>query len=187
MGRPITYTANIRGVVTAIEQAKTNIEQAKQDGFKQIANAAFGQVGNKYIVKGNYAKPSSSGKSLTYTTPPGANIEVKKTVIFNKKTKFRVTKLVPMFVKGKFVSRSGNYERLMNDLACKQYANGVNILGGVKVDIQKDYIRVYADTESEVYKLEKMKQLGRTAIAPITKSFRSVVNIWKKVKIKMGS
>lgn len=185
MARPITFTANIRGIVTAIEQAKTNIQDAKQEGFKQIANAAFGQVGSKWIVKGTHAQPKKNGK-LEFLTPPGANINSVKTKFFNPKTKFKVQVAVPMFVKGKFVSRSGNYEKIMNDLACAKYANGVNVVSGVKVDIQPTSLRIYADDQSEVFKLEMHKQQGKTKVSPVTKAFRSAVSIWKRVRIKLG-
>lgn len=183
----VTFAGNIRNIVTQIETAEKNIKQAKIDGFSQIANEAFKQAASKYVVPGNYAVPSSTGKSLKYTTPPGANINKKTTVFYNKKTKFRKVTEVAMFIKGKFVSRSGHYEKTLTALANAFYKEGSFLVEGVRVEIKENSIRIFVDDKSEVFILETRKQLGKTAIAPITKSFRSVVNLWSKVQVKLGS
>ena len=182
----VTFASNIRKITTVIETAKTNIRKAKIEGFGLITKAAAEQVVNKYIQKGNYARPSKTGKSLIYTAPPGANIN-KKIVFFNKKTKFRRVTEVAMFIKGKFVSRSGHYEKTLTALANTHYSEGSITVDGVRVEIGADFVRVYADDKSEVFKLETLKQMGKTPVSPLMKTFRSSVNLWSKVKVNLGS
>lgn len=181
----VTFAHNIKDITRAIETAQTNLEQSKIDGLKELANKAFTQVETKYIVPGNYAKPSKSGKTLQYLTPPGANIFRKQT-LYNAKTKFKKIIQIPLFVLGKIVSRSGTYQNQINQLSTFNFQNGSNVVQDVRVEISKDSVKVFADSESEFFKIETHKQLGKTPLIPVTKAFRSIVNLWKSVRLKLG-
>lgn len=182
----VTFRSETRGILQAIENAKENVKEAKIQGFQDLTKAAFGQVDNKYIVKGNFAHKSNSGKTLVYDTPSGANINVKKTVAYNPKTRFRKIKEIPLFVKGKIVSRSGEYEEIVKALANASYRLGTTIINGVKVVITENSVKIYADDQSKFFKLETFKQMRKTAISPLLKSFRSIVNQWKKIRINLN-
>ena len=182
----MTFTSNVKQIVKNIEQAQKNLQESKVDGLKQLTNASFVQIGNKYIVKGNYAKPSKSGKTLQYLTPPGGNISRKRT-LYNKKTKFKKVIQEALWVAGKVVSRSGNYEKIIGYFAKTKLNEGNNFFNGLRIEVLKDRINVWADDKSEVFKLETFKQVGKTKIQPITKAFRSIVSLWKSVRIKLGS
>lgn len=179
------FTSNIKELIRDIETTQTYIDEAKIDGLCDMAKEAFGQAENKYLIKGNWAKTGQNGK-LIYTTPPGADITVNKVVIYNPKTKWKMFKKVAMFVTGKIVSRSGTYQDTLDTLANTNFKEGTNNIKGVRVDISKNGVQVYADSNSEVYKVETHKQLGRNYVSPIVKSFRSIVSLWKRVRIKMN-
>jgi hypothetical protein len=181
----VTFSSNIKSIVKSIETAQVDLQKAKMDGMKQITQAAFKQVEDKYIIKGNFAHPSKSGKTLQYDKPPGANIGRKQT-LFNKKTKFRKVITVMLWVSGKVVSRSGTYQNMVNELSKLDYREGNNQVGDVRVNISNDGIKIYADDKSEFFKLETFKQAGRTKVMPLTKACRSVVNLWKSVRVKLG-
>lgn len=181
-----TFNSNVREIAKNIETTKDKTLPAiKIDAFKQYAKLGYGKVSDKYIIKGNFARPSKSGKTLQYTSPPGANISRKRT-LFNKVTKFKKRIEEFLWVKGKVVSRSGKYEKEINDLANYNYTQGNNKVGNTRVKITPDRFEMWADDKSELYKLESYKQAGKAKVMPITKAFRSIVNIWKQVKIKLG-
>lgn len=181
----LTFSADIKSTISKIETAKTGIAQAKIEGLGLITKKAFGQMGNKYIVKGNYATPSKSGKTLNYTSPPGANISKTKT-LFNRKTRFKTVFKVALWVAGKIVSRSGKYQKLVERLSNTFFGKGSTRVDDVKVVIDYNGVKIYADPNSEFYKLETFKQAGRGKVSPLTKSMRSVVNLWKSVRIKLN-
>jgi len=182
----VTFRSETRGILEAIEGAKKNVKEAKIKGFEDLAKAAFKQANTKYVVKGNFAHKSKSGKSMVYDTPTGANINVRKTVAYNPKTKWRKFTEVPMFIKGKIASRTGEYEEILSALASSSFKLGTTVVKGVKVVITENSLKIFADDQSKFFKLETFKQMKKTAIAPLTKSFRSIVNQWKKIKIKMN-
>lgn len=181
----IKFSANVREITKSIEQATKNIDEAKINGIQEIAKTAFGQVESKYIVKGEYSHKSSSGK-IIYDTPPGANIDIEKTVAYNPKTKWKKVKKIAMFVKGKVVDRTTNYLKTISGLAKTTFKVGSNKLGPIDIRLSKNGLEVWIDNQSETYFLEVKKQAGKAPIAPIMKTLRSVVNIWKKVRIKLG-
>jgi hypothetical protein len=88
-----------------------------------------------------------------------------------------------MFIKNKIVSRSGKYEKIMDQLANTNFKEGSNKVDAVNVKINKDGIQVMVEEKSEVYSLELNKKNKR---APITKSFRSIVSLWKSMRIRLG-
>ena len=182
----ITFRSETRGIINAIEQAKEGIKEAKIKGFADLTNAAFKQASTKYVVKGNFAHRSKSGKSMVYDTPPNANINVKKTIFRNKKTGFRKVKEIPMFIKGKITSRTGEYESILEALANATFKLGTTVIKGVKVVITENSVKIFADSESKFFKLETFRQMRKSAISPLTKSYRSIVNQWKKIKIKLN-
>lgn len=179
----ISFRNNLKEIIGNIEKAQQNIEKVKIEGLKEIAKETFKNANEKYVVKGKFAEPSKSGKSLNYKAPPGADISVKKTEVYNPKTKFRKWKLVPMFIKGKIVSRSGDYEKTLEGLASMDYKQGNNFFNGVRVFISKNGIKIFADDKSKFFKFETRKQLGKTAIQPITKSLKVVARLWNKIRL----
>lgn len=182
----ISFSADIKQITNGIETAKKNIQEAKIEGLQTIAKSAFGQVESKYIVKGNHSHKSKSG-SVVYDSPPGANIEIEKVVAYNPKTKWKKIKKIPMFIKNKIVDRTGEYLRTISGLARQTFKLGSNKVGPIDVRLSKDGIQVWIDSKSEAFFLETKKQAGNgSPKAPIIKTFRSVVNLWKKVRIKLG-
>lgn len=177
----ITYKSNITQIVKRIETLQKNVEQAKVQGLSDITKAAFEQVGEKYIVQGSYIDNKEN-----YIAPPNANIKQRKIIAFNPKTGWKKIKETAMFVLGKVVSRTRKYSQQIEDLSRKDFDIGTTRVGEIRVDLKKDSVKIYAESNSETYWLEKRKQAGKTPIRPIFKAFRSAVNIWKKVRIKMG-
>lgn len=160
--------------LTRIETQK--FPKRKKELLEDVARAGFRQVSDKYIVKGNYTK----GKD--YVTPPGANIEANKTVAYNPKTKWKKTKRIPMFVRGKVVDRHGKYLAQIEELSKSNFQERVD---EINVVVTEDKIQILADNNSETWFIEKRPQAGKTPIRPIFRAFRSVVSIWKKY-IKKG-
>lgn len=155
------------------------------EGLSDITKAAFGQVLNKYVVKGEYAEKNERG-NLEYLTPPGANIQMNKQVAYNPKTGWRKVKKVAMFVLGKVVSRTTKYQEQIRELSNMTFRKDSTRVGEIRVDLNENGVKIYAESGSETFFLETRKQAGKTPIRPIFKAFRSAVNIWKKVRIKMG-
>lgn len=177
----ISFNKRVKDIITRME---TTVELTKLEGLQQLTKEAFGQVENKYIVKGNYA--TKKGSRLEYTSPPGANIISKRVIFRNAKTGFKKVQEIALFIKGKLVSRSGKYEKQISALANATYKKGDNKIGDVRVTVSKTGIKIFADDKSEVFYNEIHKQAGGPAIAPIFKSFRSVVSLWKRLKIKLA-
>lgn len=184
-----TFNSSVKSVIKSIENKQAEIKMAKAEALGKITNSVFKQVGDKYLVKGSYAHKSKSGKSLIYDTPPNADIKVKRTIFFNPKTKFRKIVEVAIFVKGKFVSRSGKFEALVNELSTKVFNKGNNILSGtgVRIEITENSVKMFVDDKSEIFKIETMKRKGSGVLGPIGKCFRSVANMWKGFRTKNQS
>ena len=75
-------------------------------------------VADKYVVPGKYAETNKGGY-LDYTTPPGATHGPIKTTrrTFRDGRAIQTTTERKLFVKGKFVSRTGEMEGFAKDLA----------------------------------------------------------------------
>lgn len=182
----VSFSANIKSITHGIETAKKNLHDSKIEGFRQISKAAFGQIESKYIVKGTYSHKSKSGKMI-YDTPPGANIEVEKVVAYNPKTKWKKIKKVPMFVKNKVVDRTGGYLKTISTLAKTTLNIGSNRIGPFNVRISPNGLEIWIDSKSEAYFMENKKQAGKgSPKAPILKTLRSVRNLWRKTRLKLG-
>lgn len=173
----ITLKSNMEKILKELTSIETKkFPKRKQELLRDVAQAGFKQVVDKYIVKGNYTKGQE------YITPPGANIAANKVVAYNPKTKWRKTKRIPMFVRGKVVDRHGKYLQQMQALSQSNFQERVE---DISVKITPDKIQILADNNSETWFIEKRPQAGKTPIRPIFRAFRSVANIWKKY-IKKG-
>lgn len=182
----VTFRSNVKDIIKSIETAQENIKQAKIDGMSKILNETFLRADDKYVIKGNYAKPTKSGKGLSYTSPPNADITVKRTTFFNPKTKFRKVELVALFVRGKITSRSGDYDKTLQKLGNTIFKLGSTIVEGVRVVLSENGLKVYADDKSKIAKLETTRQAGKAPVAPLTKTLKAVVKMWANIRLKLG-
>lgn len=177
-----TFNSNVKNVATNIEKIQTNYTKEIQNGLAEMALLALGQVQKKSIVSGNWAKKTEKG-NLVPTTPPGANLYGSQVAYENKKTGFKRMKKVLLYIKGKVVGRSGKYEETIANLSSLSKDSIKNAsANGIRVKINRDGIKVYADSDSEFFKLETQ---GKDKKQPLTKSFRSIVNLWSKVRVRL--
>ena len=179
----VTFSSNVKDIIKNIEGQQKDLQRAKAVNLGLLGQAAFQQVRDKYIVPGKFAMTPPGKSKLIYTTPPGANLNSNKYMGRNPRTGQVYIKSVPLFVKGKVVSRTGAYQKDIEKLATMTFPLGRTVVGMFTIEVTPDSFSIYTDSAGEAFKLETM---GKDKKMPLTKAFRSIVRMWTRLQLKIG-
>lgn len=178
-----TFNSNVKEVIANIESIGNSYKVQVLNYLCDLTELAFKQTDKKYIVHGNWVKENNTGK-LIPTVPPGGNIAGKAPAWVAPNGKFTRFQKANFYVKGKVVSRSGKYEKEIENIISTGIVPGKNDFDEVTIEVDPKGIRVYADSDGEVFKVECLTRDKKKAI---TKAFQSIVNMWKNYKIKLSA